>query len=115
MTGATAFYAFTGCLPQHLSTHANDLILWEAIHKATEDGYRFLDFGEVPEEHPELVRFKTKWGSLPKPLYRYYYPHPKQNISHSKLHWMRRVLSQTWQHMPLPITARFGEWIYKYL
>jgi len=115
MTGETVFYAFTGCLSQHLGTHANDIILWDAIHKASEDGYRFLDFGEVPEEHPELVRFKTKWGSIPKPLYRYYYPHPEQAVAQSKSHWLRHVLSQTWRLVPLPVTARLGEWIYKYL
>ena len=115
MTGKTVFYAFTGCSSEHLSTHANDMILWEAIHNASQDGYGFFDFGEVPEEHPELVRFKTKWGSVPKPLYRYYYPHPGHSALHSRPNWFRQALCQVWQHVPLSITASVGEWICNYL
>lgn len=115
MMGKTVSYAFTGCSTRHLSTHANDIILWHSINEACHDGYRFFDFGEVPEHRAELIRFKTKWGSLPKPLYRYYWPQPEQSAIRKKPHWLQSALTQTWQRVPLSITARVGEWLYGYL
>jgi hypothetical protein len=115
MMGKTVSYAFTGCSTRHLSTHANDIILWHSISGACHDGYRFFDFGEVPEHCAELIRFKTKWGSLPKPLYRYYWPQPEQSAIRKKPHWLQSALRQTWQRVPLSITARVGEWLYGYL
>jgi hypothetical protein len=113
--GKTASYAFTGSSTRHLGTHANDIILWHAINRACHDDCRFFDFGEVPEHRPELVRFKKKWGSLPKSLYRYYWPQPEQSAILNKPHWLRSALMQTWQHVPLSMTARVGEWLYGYL
>jgi len=115
MMGKTVSYAFTGCSTRHLSTHANDIILWHSINEACHDGYHFFDFGEVPEHRAELIRFKTKWGSLPKPLYRYYWPQPEQSAIREKPHWLRSALTQTWQRVPLSVTARVGEWLYGYL
>lgn len=115
MTGKTVSYAFTGALTEQLSTHANDIILWNAIQKACGDGYRFFDFGEVPEEHPELVRFKTKWGAVPKQLYRHYCPYLGSSHNGRKHHWPRKFLARAWQHVPLSATARVGVWIYSYL
>jgi len=115
MMGKTVSYAFTGCSSRHLSAHANDIILWHSINGACHDGYRFFDFGEVPEHRAELIRFKTKWGSLPKPLYRYYWPQPEQSAIRSKPHWLQSALKQTWQRVPLSITARVGGWLYGYL
>ncbi len=94
MMGKTVSYAFTGCSSRHLSAHANDIILWHSINGA---------------------RFKTKWGSLPKPLYRYYWPQPEQSAIRSKPHWLQSALKQTWQRVPLSITARVGGWLYGYL
>ena len=113
--GKTVSYSFTGCSTRHLGTHANDIILWHTINRACHDGCRFFDFGEVPEHRPELVRFKKKWGSLPKSLYRYYWPQPAQSAIRDKPHWLRFALKQTWQRVPLSVTARVGEWIYGYL
>jgi hypothetical protein len=115
MAGKHVFYAFTGCSTRELTTHANDLILWEAIHQACQDGYRYFDFGEVPEEHPELARFKTKWGAVPKPLYRYYFPHTESRAHATEPSRSREIITTLWQHVPLPVTALVGKWVYGYL
>jgi hypothetical protein len=115
MAGKHVFYAFTGCTTRELTTHANDLILWEAIHQACQDGYRYFDFGEVAEEHPELARFKTKWGAVPKPQYRYYFPRAGSGTRTNKPSRLREALVRLWQHVPLPVTALLGEWVCSYL
>jgi hypothetical protein len=76
--GQTVFYAFTGCSPRDLHLHPHDIIQLEAIRDACKCGYRWYDFGEVSEDNESLAQFKGKWGTEPKPLFRYYYPaeHP---------------------------------------
>ena len=115
--GKAIWYAFTGVADQDLSLHPNDLILWNAIHDVCGTGIRWMDLGEVPDEHPELVRFKTKWGARPKPQYRYYAiganaentATPRVN-AHSV-----GFLRGCWRHLPLGLTAWLGDLIYNRL
>lgn len=114
--GDTIWYAFTGIADRDLTLHANDLILWHAIHAACGSGVRCFNFGEVSEDHPELVRFKTKWGARAMEQYRYYSsdPAPQNNGSKSKgraMHFANKV----WQRLPLRITQQLGDLIYSRL
>lgn len=118
MCGETVNYAFTGCMTGNLTTHANDLILWSAIHTAWQRGYRYFDFGECPEEHPELVRFKTKWGAVPQPQHRYYYPGRTctgTTGSAENGDAIRSAAARIWRGVPLRVTAEIGDWIYSCL
>jgi hypothetical protein len=63
----------------------------------------------------ELIRFKTKWGSMPKPLYRYYYPVPRPAIRAELPPCLRHVTVAFWRHVPLRATAYIGEIINSYL
>ena len=121
--GSTVFYAFTGCKTGDLTMHANDLILWDAIHDATQRGFRSFDFGECPAEHPELVRFKRKWGAIPTPLYRHYLADRYSDYSvlqngglekHNKSRF-RTLAEHIWQRTPLGLTAVLGDFAYSWL
>ena len=114
-SGQTVFYAFTGSSAEHARTHANDLLLWNAIETAWRNGYRYVDFGEVAEDHPELAQFKKKWGTEPRPLYRYYYPAPCGSHRIHTAGTLGKLARQTWRLLPLPVTNRLGELIYAYL
>jgi lipid II:glycine glycyltransferase (peptidoglycan interpeptide bridge formation enzyme) len=113
----TLWYAFTGVDDDALSLHPNDLILWNSINDACGTGVRWLDFGEVSEDHPELIRFKTKWGALPKDQYRYYSGNlqPRTTTQPSTCTLSSRVFRKVWQHLPLQITAQLGDLIYSRL
>ena len=112
--GKTAIYAFTGSSRKYGGFHASDLILYEAIQAAWHRGYRHVDFGEVAEDHPELARFKKKWGAAPRSLYRYYYPapHSTNGLQSDKVTTLAKYI---WQYLPLPVTSWLGELIYSYL
>jgi hypothetical protein len=113
--GGTVWYAFTGVGDADRSLHANDLILWDSINNACRSGARWFDLGEVAEEHPELVRFKTKWGAQPKNQYRYYSNEETESgLVKSKIH-TTKLLRSVWQHLPLQMTARLGDWLYSRL
>jgi CelD/BcsL family acetyltransferase involved in cellulose biosynthesis len=115
--GERIWYAFTGVADRDLPLHPNDLILWNVIHEACGTGIRWMDLGEVPEEHPELVRFKTKWGAQPVQQYRFYPVGATQesitaaNITAHSVELLRRC----WRHLPLGTTAQLGNLIYSRL
>jgi hypothetical protein len=115
--GRTVSYAFTGSMKKDLYLHPNDIIQWRAIRDAAGEGFRWYDFGEVPQEHQELANFKRKWGSQPTQLYRYYYPaSPKVASSGpTSVGCIRRVVTAHWHRLPLNTTAMLGDWIYRYL
>lgn len=115
--GPTTSYAFTGCRKKDLLLHPNDLIQWNAIHTACRSGFRWYDFGEVPEEHQQLATFKSKWGAEPSPLYRYYYP-PLPSAASSERPFVKslhQLGGAVWSRLPLGLTARLGDRIYSYL
>jgi hypothetical protein len=115
--GRTVFYSFTGCRRENFPLHPHDLIQWHAIHGAVRDGFLRYDFGEVPEEAPLLANFKSKWGAKESGLCRYYYPAPdKLELRGLPMNpWSKRLVSTAWQKLPLPLTARLGDWLYGFL
>lgn len=115
--GERMWYAFTGVADRDLPLHPNDLILWNAIHDACGTGVRWMDLGEVPEEHPELVRFKTKWGAQPIQQYRYYAvgaAHETLAAAKVTAHTVG-LLRRCWRQLPLGVTAQLGNLIYSRL
>lgn len=111
--GQTVFYAFTGCPPQNLYLHPHDIIQIEAIRDACKGGFRWYDFGEVSEDNESLAQFKSKWGTEPKPLFRYYYPAmPQRPPTGNAVTSSTRKL---WRILPERATAVLGDWIYRYM
>jgi hypothetical protein len=114
MFGQTVSYAFGASRTKDLSLRPNDMIQWHAIHEACRRGFRFIDFGEVPEGCDDLARFKKKWGSESVRLHRYYYPTPRELNSgfvesggHPDL-----LIRAIWRRLPLIATSWLGDWIY---
>ena len=110
--GQTVFYAFTGCAARDFYLHPHDLIQLEAIRDACKSGYRWYDFGEVSEDNESLAQFKGKWGTEPRPLFRYYSPLPKENTLLCNEFTRSRGL---WRLLPESATAVLGDLIYRYM
>jgi hypothetical protein len=114
----TAFWAFTGSTSEGLKSHANDLVLWQCLHDSCRRGYNWCDLGEVAENHPELIQFKAKWGTMLRPMYRYYYPtvpHVHERKAGFGSTAMIRVASSIWRQLPLRIVAALGDWVFSFL
>lgn len=127
--GKTAFYAFNGSRRDALSLRPNDIIQWHAIHDACRRGLRWYDLGEVSDDNEMLTDFKAKWGGAPRRLYRYYSPDSSHNVAREssqsagdvsrrgegRANGTARALSAAralWKRLPLPVTAKLGDWIY---
>jgi hypothetical protein len=111
----TVSYAFNGSRTQDMWLCPNDLLHWHHIHRSCGEGFRAYDFGEVPEEHPELALFKSKWGADPIRLHRYYYPTPPEREATSTNRSLRKLAGAAWRHLPLKVTAYLGDKLYSYL
>ena len=115
--GETYFYAFNGCERRDFELRPNYLIQWRAIHDACEAGMRWYDMGEVEPGQDGLAMFKHKWGARPHALHRYYFPAP-QELERGLLREgsrTRELGAAAWRRLPLSVTARVGESLYRYL
>jgi hypothetical protein len=118
MSGRTVFYAFNGRRREDLSLQPNYAIIWQAIHDACEEGFRYFDLGEVPLDNLGLSEFKGKWAGSPTWLVRYYYPKPPETSgleSGGRKSFTRRCLNIAWRRLPIPLTRWFGDWVYYFL
>lgn len=117
MFGRTVSYAFNGSNCRDLPLRPNDAIQWRAINDACRNNYRHFDFGEVPEEHHDLARYKSKWGAKPVRMYRYYSraPDESKTVAESSGHYTASLAETVWRHLPNKATEWMGNRIYSYL
>lgn len=116
--GGKVLWAFTGSNKQGMQSHANDLVIWQCLSMSNRQRYQSFDLGEVAEDHPELARFKAKWGAIRTPMYRYYFPAPFQSVeqeTEAGSGLMKRVVGSVWQRMPLPVVAACGDLLNSFL
>jgi hypothetical protein len=116
--GHTTFWAFTGSSEHAMRSHANDLGLLECLRASCRQRSRSFDFGEVAENHPPLAQFKAKWGTIRKPIYRYYFPAPDDTTDAAiggGSEFVRHISSLVWRHLPLPVIAVLGDRINSFL
>lgn len=112
--GRTVSYAFNGSRLRDLSLRPNDVIQWRAINDACRGGFRFFDFGEVPEGNDDLAKFKSKWGADPVRLYRYYHPaRPDlEGGSAESVRYAESLAKAVWRKLPLTAISWLGDRIY---
>jgi len=117
MLGTTVFYAFNAVLREGAALHPNDLLQWEAMRTAVDEGFQRYDLGEVVEGQDGLAQFKRKWGGKPQRLHRYYAPPPAHAPSpgvHASGRWTE-LGRAAWRKLPLGATAVVGDKVYRFL
>jgi hypothetical protein len=119
MHGSTVFYAFNGVLRTAFRHRPNDILQWEAIHRAAADGFRWYDFGEVADRHDGLADFKSKWNAQASMLQRYYHPpldaRPGNGNGNGNGSRGTERAVRVWRRVPLRLTALGGETVYRFL
>jgi CelD/BcsL family acetyltransferase involved in cellulose biosynthesis len=116
-SGSTAFYAFNGVRRSAFSLRPNDLIQWEAIHRAVRSGHRVYDLGEVVEGDGSLADFKRKWGAEGHRMYRLYHPAPAHapDTGASQPGGAHELAHRAYRRLPLRATALVGDGLYRFL
>jgi CelD/BcsL family acetyltransferase involved in cellulose biosynthesis len=115
--GRTVSYVFNGSRLADLTLRPNDIIQWQAIGDACKRGFKYFDFGEVPDGNCDLAKFKSKWGAQPTRLHRYYSTSPDaESAAVVKSHgYGTRLPEAAWRRLPLKATAWLGDRLYSYL
>jgi len=114
----TVTHAFSGSsrIRKHIEFRPNDLLHWYAMLDAQKNGFKYYDFGEVSKGNIGLATYKKKWDTVKVNMYHYYYPKPAQ-LQEEELDvgTAGGVKEKIWQRLPLSITAKLGEFVYKRL
>jgi hypothetical protein len=62
-SGTTALYKFGASDKRYQSLRGNNLVMWTAIKRYAEQGYKVLKFGRTTLENDGLRKFKLHWGA----------------------------------------------------
>jgi len=112
----TYYYKYNASDPQCLSKqNPNHLLTWHAIQKATQEGYRFFDFGRTSPDNMGLMRYKEMWGAKSVDLPYYYYPKIMGAVSQKESGLLFRTLTRVWQSLPDAVVKRIGPIICKHM
>ena len=93
----------------------NMLLYWTMLEYASENGYRYFDFGRSsPDEG--TYKFKEQWGAKPDPLYWHYISHGGHSPSLETSDKSRFVSAVNyWKKLPVPISRVLGPRIRKHI
>jgi CelD/BcsL family acetyltransferase involved in cellulose biosynthesis len=114
-SGDTVRYAYGASEEQALHLAPNNLLMWESIAWAINNGYHIFDMGRTARDNQGLMEYKRKWGATAEPLPYYYWPQVAGLASTSETSRKYQVLTACWKRLPLPIASTLGGILYKHL
>lgn len=97
---------------QHL--RANNLVMWEAIKRYCEKGYKSFCFGRTEPANEGLRQFKNGWGSKEYTIKYYKYDlmkHALMTNNQMVTAFHNKILSK----MPIPLLKGIGSLLYKHM
>jgi CelD/BcsL family acetyltransferase involved in cellulose biosynthesis len=113
--GGTLRYAYGASHEGYLQLAPNNLLMWQAIEQACNEGFRVLDLGRTACANQGLMEFKRRWGAEKVPLPYYYYPRQAGPVSTSEESRVYRLLTSCWRVLPLQVSGPLGGLLYRYL
>ena len=93
----------------------NQLLVWNAIRRAHDQGYRVFDFGRTDATNTTLMDFKRRWGTTVSDLPIYCYPPSHLAEMESPGARLRAALHWTVQHLPEEGDRWLGDLIYQHM
>ncbi|MCJ7635677.1 GNAT family N-acetyltransferase [Candidatus Bathyarchaeota archaeon] len=111
----TVNYAYAASDDRYLKYHPNNLLVWQAIEESCNQGYHYFDFGKTSQDNEGLARFKKHWGTEPKKLYYYYYPHLPRLMSANREGVKYRLITSLWRRTPLFLTRVLSPIAFRHL
>jgi hypothetical protein len=97
---------------QHL--RANNLVMWEAIKRYAQDGYKSLCFGRTEPENQGLIQFKSGWGTTEQQINYYRYDFKKEAFV-SGISKVTGFHNKIFRRMPNPLLKTIGSVLYKHV
>jgi len=107
----TLTYKYGASTEDSLKYRPNNLIMWTAIKKACEQGFRYFDMGRTDVENIGLRMFKSRWGAIEVPLFYSNLKASNKHVAQGKLsRYMRFVI----QNSPTCVCRFTGELLYRH-
>ena len=109
----TCIYEYGATLSKKKKLYAGIFLLWDAIRRASEDGYTWFDFGRCSIENHSLRTFKKRWNASFRQLY--YYNSDGVNSGRNNNHLMEKIMYLIVRISPKLLNRWYSELIYKEL
>jgi Acetyltransferase (GNAT) domain len=101
--------------PEARKLGVNQLLWWEAIRLACEQGYRLFSFGRTHQSNKGLVDFKRRWGTQQELLPVFVHPAPSRRIVYTAEGMVTRFLRRLTSAAPDALYFRFSAACYRHL
>jgi lipid II:glycine glycyltransferase (peptidoglycan interpeptide bridge formation enzyme) len=111
--GEKAVYKYGASDMEYQSLRANNLVMWEAIKRYSQNGFKNLCFGRSERENSGLIQFKSSWGTTEQQINYYKYDLKKGSFVSSPLR-VTGFHNKIFKNMPLPILKKVGSILYKH-
>ncbi|OPY67923.1 MAG: FemAB family protein [Syntrophorhabdaceae bacterium PtaU1.Bin034] len=111
----TVYYKFAAAERRYLVKRPNHLLIWRIVEDALREGYSYLDFGRTFVGDEGLMRWKARWGTVPR-RFEYLHPvdYPESRFTHEG-NKTNRLLSRILKRTPGFWLRLSGELFYRYL
>ena len=111
----TMYVPFAASLRKYFYLCPNNILYWELIKKAVDNGCRYFDFGRSTQGSGTHA-FKRQWGTDTISLnYQYYSPAGKKVKALNPENIKFKILTGLWKRLPLFLANYIGPKIIKYL
>jgi hypothetical protein len=109
----TFHFEYSATSEAHFHLCPNQMLIWETIKMAFQEGARFYDFGRSTLASTSLIEFKERWKAKRYPLMYLYYP--DRSKDHQQESSPRKVLETVNRHLPESLLRLEGQFIYKHI
>jgi lipid II:glycine glycyltransferase (peptidoglycan interpeptide bridge formation enzyme) len=111
----TVTVPWASSLRQYLTKCPNNLLYWEAIRYACENGYTCFDFGRSSIDSG-TYNFKRQWGAEPVQIYwQVLNKNGSKHTAFSSNSFKYRAAVEIWKYLPVSLTMKLGPRIRRYL
>ncbi|MGC8490553.1 MAG: lipid II:glycine glycyltransferase FemX [Syntrophobacteraceae bacterium] len=113
--GDMVHYEYGASLRGALHLHPSHFLLWAAIRRAKEEGFRTFNFGRTSDANESLSQFKARWGTRRQPLAYYHISGKAQTQSFRTSGLLQRLMSLSVRSLPDIFTRSLSKLLYPHL
>lgn len=113
--GDTTTYEYGASLGAARRLHPSHFLLWEAIRRAKEEGFRTFNFGRTFDANGGLSRFKARWGTRRKRLLYYHLRGNSGTKSFRTNNLIQALMSCSVRFLPDRFTRSLAKLLYPHL
>lgn len=112
--GKQIIYKYGASAKSHQHLRANNLVMWEAIKRGCDHGYRTLCFGRTEPGNEGLRQFKAGWGAR-EYLIKYYRYDLQKNVFVKAPSVVKPLYHKIFSKLPIPALNMLGSILYRHM